>query len=39
MVRRIFNLIHKEISGLHEAAYLLAVFALLTIKNSFTGTE
>ena len=30
MVRRIFNLIHKEINGLHEAAYLLAVFALLS---------
>jgi putative peptidoglycan lipid II flippase len=30
MVRRIFNLIHKEINSLHEAAYLLAVFALLS---------
>lgn len=30
MVKRIFNLIHKEISGLHEAAYLLAVFALFS---------
>ena len=30
MVRRIFNLIHKEINGLHEAAYLLGAFALLS---------
>ncbi|MFA5831100.1 MAG: lipid II flippase MurJ [Candidatus Paceibacterota bacterium] len=30
MVRRIFNLFHREFSGLHEAAYLLAVFALLS---------
>jgi putative peptidoglycan lipid II flippase len=30
MVKRIFNLIHKEINGLHEAAYLLAMFALLS---------
>jgi len=30
MVKRIFNLIHKEINGLHEAAYLLGVFALLS---------
>jgi putative peptidoglycan lipid II flippase len=30
MVKRIFNLIHKEIKGLHEAAYLLGVFALLS---------
>ncbi|MDP6388012.1 MAG: lipid II flippase MurJ [Candidatus Pacebacteria bacterium] len=28
MVKRIFNLIHKEIHGLHEAAYLLGIFAL-----------
>ena len=26
MVKRIINLLNKEISGLHEAAYLLAVF-------------
>ena len=30
MVRRIFNFIHKEINGLHEAAYLLGIFALLS---------
>lgn len=30
MVKRIINLIHKEIRGLHEAAYLLGVFALLS---------
>lgn len=30
MVKRIFSLIHKEINGLHEAAYLLGVFALLS---------
>lgn len=30
MVKRIFNLIHREISGLHEAAYLLGMFALLS---------
>jgi len=30
MVRRILNLIHKEIRGLHEAAYLLGVFAILS---------
>jgi putative peptidoglycan lipid II flippase len=30
MVRRIFNLIHKEINGLHEAAYLLGAFALFS---------
>ncbi|MEK7589987.1 MAG: lipid II flippase MurJ [Patescibacteria group bacterium] len=30
MVRRIHDLIHKEINGLHEAAYLLGVFALLS---------
>ncbi|PIT96991.1 hypothetical protein COT82_00170 [Candidatus Campbellbacteria bacterium CG10_big_fil_rev_8_21_14_0_10_35_52] len=30
MVRRIFNFIHREINGLHEAAYLLGIFALLS---------
>ena len=30
MVKRIFNLIHREIRGLHEAAYLLGMFALLS---------
>ena len=30
MVRRIFNLFHREFSGLHEAAYLLGTFALLS---------
>src|SRR3989338_7205582 len=30
MVRRIFNFIYKEIGGLHEAAYLLSFFALLS---------
>ncbi|MAF59337.1 hypothetical protein CL631_00630 [bacterium] len=30
MVRRIINLLHQEIRGLHEAAYLLGVFALLS---------
>src|SRR3989344_484002 len=30
MVRRIFNFIYKEIGGLHEAAYLLGIFALLS---------
>lgn len=30
MVRRILNLIHREIRGLHEAAYLLGVFAILS---------
>jgi len=28
MVKKFFQLLHKEIGGLHEAAYLLAVFAL-----------
>ncbi len=31
MVKRIFSVIGKEIRGLHEAAYLLAVFALLSL--------
>ena len=30
MVRRILNFISQEISGLHEAAYLLALFALFS---------
>jgi len=30
MVRRILQLFHKEFGGLHEAAYLLAVFALFS---------
>jgi putative peptidoglycan lipid II flippase len=30
MVRGIFSLIHREIRGLHEAAYLLGVFAILS---------
>jgi putative peptidoglycan lipid II flippase len=30
MVKRIFSLIHREIRGLHEAAYLLGLFALLS---------
>ncbi len=30
MVRRLFEFFHKEISGLHEAAYLLAFFTLLS---------
>src|SRR3989344_9361231 len=30
MVKRIFELMGKEIRGLHEAAYLLAFFALLS---------
>lgn len=30
MVKRFFRFIEREISGLHEAAYLLAVFALLS---------
>lgn len=30
MVRRILKIFHKEFGGLHEAAYLLAVFALLS---------
>ena len=31
MVKRLFAVIGKEIRGLHEAAYLLAVFALLSL--------
>lgn len=30
MVKRLFRVIGKEIRGLHEAAYLLAIFALLS---------
>lgn len=30
MVKRIFDLLNKEIRGLHEAAYLLAFFSLLS---------
>jgi len=30
MARRLFNLLHKEVGGLHEAAYLLGFFALLS---------
>ena len=30
MVRKIFSIIEKEISGVHNAAYLLGVFALLS---------
>ena len=30
MVRRLLSLVEREIRGLHEAAYLLAVFALLS---------
>ena len=30
MVERLFKLLHQEISGLHEAAFLLAFFALLS---------
>ena len=30
MVKRFFNIFYKEISGLHEAAYLLGLFALLS---------
>jgi len=30
MVRRFFEVLHKEIRGLHEAAYLLGFFALLS---------
>ena len=30
MVERILNLIHREIRGLHEAAYLLGLFALFS---------
>lgn len=28
MVRRVFNLVYREIKGLHQAAYVLALFAL-----------
>jgi len=30
MIQRVFRLLHQEISGLHEAAFLLAGFALLS---------
>jgi len=30
MVKKIFKLLNREISGLHEAAYLLGVFALFS---------
>ncbi len=30
MVRRFFHIFNKEIKGLHEAAYLLAIFAFLS---------
>jgi putative peptidoglycan lipid II flippase len=30
MVKRVFNIFNREIKGLHEAAYLLAFFALLS---------
>ncbi|MFH1455101.1 MAG: lipid II flippase MurJ [bacterium] len=30
MVKRFFNIFNKEIKGLHEAAYLLAIFAFLS---------
>lgn len=30
MVKKVFKIFHKEIKGLHEAAYLLAFFALLS---------
>ncbi len=30
MVKRLFNIVNQEIRGLHEAAYLLAFFALLS---------
>ena len=30
MVKRLFQFIEREISGLHEAAYLLGFFALLS---------
>ncbi len=30
MVKRILNLLDREVSGLHEAAYLLAIFAFLS---------
>jgi len=28
MVKRIFNLLHKEVAGLHEAAFLLGFFSV-----------
>jgi len=30
MVKKFFNLIHREVRGLHEAAYLLGLFALFS---------
>lgn len=30
MVKRVFELLHKEVNGLHEAAYLLGFFTLLS---------
>lgn len=30
MVKRLFSLLHQEIRGLHEAAYFLGIFALLS---------
>ncbi len=30
MVRRIFSFLHKEVSGVHNAAYLLGIFAFLS---------
>lgn len=30
MVKRVFGILHKEISGLHEAAYLLGFFTILS---------
>ena len=30
MIKKIFHVFYKEIKGLHEVAYLLAVFALLS---------
>src|SRR3989344_7053429 len=30
MVKMVLKIFHKEISGLHEAAYLLAFFAILS---------
>jgi len=49
MVRRILNLLQKEVRGLHEAAYLLAVFAVFSqvlalvrdrlLTNSFGAGE
>lgn len=30
MVKRVFNIMYKEIRGLHEAAYILAVFTFLS---------